>query len=255
MTSRRTSLWRSCQPSVMARFICTDCWHRARDAGIAVTATTQALADVAAISDTLPDQMLANTGVQIFLHMRDREADWAASVLGRGETEQQSWSEDADGGVVRRWRRPTTGALVPPRVLEGFGVGDAVLAVAATVTRTERRLERFRVALPTFATESYPVTWRWKTHVLTFAAGALAAAALVLSSSCLTGREGADQIEYTRHRSLRANAALGRRLTRGIPAAVAEWLSSSVARAPQLSFLRPDRPLLGIPVAGSWKPE
>ena len=42
---------------------------RARDAGIAVTATTQALADVAAISDTLPDQMLANTGVQIFLHM------------------------------------------------------------------------------------------------------------------------------------------------------------------------------------------
>ena len=158
-------------------------------------------------------------------------------------------------GGGRRFRRATTVSLVPPRVLEGFGIGDAVLAVAATVTGGERRLERFRVALPTLATESYPATQRWKTHVLTFAAGALAAAALVLSSSCLTGREPADHIEHTRHRSLRANAALGRRFTRGIPAAVAEWLSSSVARAPQLSFLRPDRPLPRSPVAGSWKPE
>ena len=39
---------------------------RARDAGIAVTITTQALADVAAISETLPDQMLANTGASDF---------------------------------------------------------------------------------------------------------------------------------------------------------------------------------------------
>ena len=51
---------------------------RARDAGIAVVATTQALADVRALSQTLPDQLLANTGVQVFFHMRDREAAWAA---------------------------------------------------------------------------------------------------------------------------------------------------------------------------------
>jgi hypothetical protein len=164
---------------------------RARDAGIALTVTTQALADVAAISETLPDQMLANTGVQVFLHMRDREADWAASALGRGESEQQSWSEDADGGVVRRWRRATTVALVPPHVLENFGVGDAVLAIAATVTGAERRLERFVVALPMLANDSYPPPTTWRARVLTFLAGAIAVGLLVAAGLCLAASTGA----------------------------------------------------------------
>ena len=123
--------------------------------------------------------------------MRDREADWAASVLGRGETEQQSWSEDADGGVVRRWRKATTVSLVPPRVLEGFGVGDAVLAVAATVTGGERRLERFRVALPMLASDSQLATGTWAAHVWKFLVGAFAAAALVTGSYYLMSCTGA----------------------------------------------------------------
>jgi hypothetical protein len=158
---------------------------RARDAGIAVTVTTQALADVVALSQTLPDQMLANTGVQVFLHMRDREADWAASVLGRAEAEQQSWSEDSDGGVVRRWRRATTAPLVPARVLEGFGVGDAVLAVAATVSGAQRRVERFRVALPVHGSESCLQRPPWVARVFAILSGVLTAGILVAGSRSL----------------------------------------------------------------------
>jgi len=121
---------------------------RARDAGIAVVVTTQALADVRAVSPTLPDQLLANTGVQVFFHMRDREAGWAAAALGTEAAEQEILTEDADGAFVRRSRRMLTAPLVPARVLENFGVGDAILSAAATVTGGERRLERFRVALP-----------------------------------------------------------------------------------------------------------
>jgi hypothetical protein len=119
--------------------------------------TTQALADVRALSATLPDQLLANTGVQVFFHMRDREAAWAASALGSGEVEQETLSEDENGGVVRRSRRTSTVRLVPAHVLEGFGVGDAMLSVAATATGGERRLERFRVALPGRGVPSSPV--------------------------------------------------------------------------------------------------
>jgi hypothetical protein len=130
---------------------------RARDAGISVVVTTQALADVRALSATLPDQLLANTGVQVFFHMRDREANWAASALGSGEAEQETLSEDENGGAVRRSRRASTLPLVPAHVLEAFGVGDAMLSVAATATGGERRLERFRVALPGRGTRSSPV--------------------------------------------------------------------------------------------------
>jgi hypothetical protein len=130
---------------------------RARDAGIAVVVTTQALADVRALSATLPDQLLANTGVQVFFHMRDREASWAASALGSGEADQETLSEDVNGDVVRRSRRTLTAPLVPARVLEAFGVGDAMLSVAATATGGERRLERFRVALPGGGARSSPV--------------------------------------------------------------------------------------------------
>jgi hypothetical protein len=159
---------------------------RARDAGIAVTLTTQALADVAAISDSLPDQVLANTGVQVFLHMRDREADWAASALGRGQAEQQTWSEDSAGGVVRRWRRATTAPLVPARVLEGFGVGDAILAVAATATGAERRLERFRVALPVHGADAdWPVP-AWVARALALASGVVTAGVVLAGSLLLT---------------------------------------------------------------------
>jgi hypothetical protein len=130
---------------------------RARDAGISVVVTTQALADVRALSPTLPDQLLANTGVQVFFHMRDREAAWAASALGSGEAERETLSEDENGGVVRRSRRTSTVPLVPAYVLEGFGVGDAMLSVAATATGCERRLERFRVALPGGRARSSPI--------------------------------------------------------------------------------------------------
>ena len=130
---------------------------RARDAGIAVVVTTQALADVRALSATLPDQLLANTGVQVFFHMRDREAAWAASALGSGEAEQEILSEGVNGDAVRRSRRTLTVPLVPARMLENFGVGDAMLSVAATATGGERRLERFRVALPGRASGSSPV--------------------------------------------------------------------------------------------------
>jgi hypothetical protein len=86
--------------------------------------------------------------VQVFFHMRDREAAWAASALGSGEAEQETLSEDADGGIVRRSRRTWTVPLAPAHVLENFGIGDAILSASATVTGRERRLERFRVALP-----------------------------------------------------------------------------------------------------------
>jgi hypothetical protein len=149
---------------------------RARDADISVIVTTQALADVQAVSDTLPDQVLANTGVQVFLHMRDREADWAAGALGSGVAEQQTWSEDSDGGTVRRWRRATSAPLVPARILENFGTGDAVLAVAATVTGTDRRLERFRVALPVHGSHSPRRLPAWAHTLLALLSGLLVAA-------------------------------------------------------------------------------
>ena len=153
---------------------------RARDAGIAVVVTTQALADVRALSATLPDQLLANTGVQVFFHMRDREASWAASALGSGEAEQEMLSEDVDGEFVRRSRRTLTAPLVPARVLEGFGVGDAMLSVAATATGGARRLERFRVALPGHAARSPSI----RATLLAVSASVLVAA-LVLATGLL----------------------------------------------------------------------
>jgi hypothetical protein len=152
---------------------------RARDAGIAVVVTTQALADVRAISSTLPDQLLANTGVQVFFHMRDHEAAWAASALGSGEAERETVSEDAAGGLVRRSRQTLTVPLVPARVLENFGVGDAILSAAATVTGEERRLERFRVALPNGSTRDTPRSSGRATRVLG-ASGVVLTAALVV---------------------------------------------------------------------------
>jgi hypothetical protein len=130
---------------------------RARDAGIAVAVTTQALADVRAVNPTLPDQLLANTGVQVFFHMRDREASWAAAALGTEAAEQETLTEDSEGAFVRRSRRALTAPLVPARVLENFGVGDAILSAAATVTGGERRLERFRVALPGCRRHTSPI--------------------------------------------------------------------------------------------------
>jgi len=152
---------------------------RARDAGIAVVVTTQALADVRALNSTLPDQLLANTGVQVFFHMRDHEAAWAASALGSGEAQQETVSEDADGGSVRRSRRTLTVPLVPARVLENFGTGDAILSAAATVTGGERRLERFRVALPNSASQQPSGSAAWRARAFGVGAGALIAALVV----------------------------------------------------------------------------
>ena len=156
---------------------------RARDAGIAVVVTTQALADVRALSLTLPDQLLANTGVQVFFHMRDHEAAWAASALGSGEAEQETLSEDAEGGSVRRSRRTLTAPLVPARVLENFGIGDAILSAAATVTGGERRLERFRVALPNVASRNSSGSAAWRAKAFVVSAGALTSALVVVVGS------------------------------------------------------------------------
>jgi hypothetical protein len=153
---------------------------RARDAHIAVVVTTQALADVRALSSTLPDQLLANTGVQVFFHMSDREASWAASALGSGEAEQETLSEDASGSFVRRSRRTFTAPLVPARVLENFGVGDAILSAAATVTGRERRLERFRVALPGPPRRGTSRSARAAARVLAVSMGALVAALVLV---------------------------------------------------------------------------
>ena len=173
---------------------------RARDAGLAVVVTTQALADVRALSATLPDQLLANTGVQVFFHMRDREASWAASALGSGEAEQETVSEDVNGELVRRSRHTFTAPLVPARVLEGFGVGDAMLSVAATATGGERRLERFRVALPGHGARPASI----RATVLAVSAGVLVAA-LVLGTGLLNpavhvfaGSSNAETAEITR---------------------------------------------------------
>ncbi len=167
---------------------------RARDAGIAVVVTTQALADVRALSSTLPDQLLANTGIQVFFHMRDREAAWAASALGTGAAEQETLSEDADGGIVRRSRRTFTAPLVPARVLENFGVGDAILSAAATITGGERRLERFRVALPGNAASGSSRSSAWRSRLCAASAGVLVATLVVGVGLLNPGRPGSARL-------------------------------------------------------------
>lgn len=111
--------------------------------------------------------------------MRDREAAWAASALGTGEAEQETLAEDANGGIVRRSRRTLTAPLVPARVLENFGVGDAILSAAATVTGGERRLERFRVALPGNASPGSSRSATWAARMLGVSAGVLVAVLVV----------------------------------------------------------------------------
>jgi hypothetical protein len=94
--------------------------------------------------------------------------------IRNGEAEQEIISENGGGHFVRRSRRMSIAPLVPARVLECFGICDAILSMAATASGGDRRLERFCVALPGRGVQLTPV---WS---MTLAVGAgLVVAALV----------------------------------------------------------------------------
>jgi hypothetical protein len=153
---------------------------RARDAGIGVVVKAQALADARALSATLPHQLLASTGVHVFFHMPDRERPGPHQLLGSGEAEHETISENADGGIVRHSWRAMNIPLVHAQVLENFGVGDAILGASATVTGGVRRLELFRVALPATRARAAARSGRAAATVMAIAACGLVAVLVIV---------------------------------------------------------------------------
>ena len=191
ITHRRTSLWRSCQHSAMAPFICSACLP------VLVTLASQ--------SPSRPRrwQMSRQSARPSLTRCSPTPVSRFSCICATARPiGQHRYSVGAKRSNNRGLRTPTVAWFVagdarpqfPSCRLacwKEFGVGDAVLAVAATVTGGERRLERFRVALPKLASDSQLATGTWAAHVWKFLVGAFAAAALVTGSYYLMSRTGA----------------------------------------------------------------
>lgn len=124
-----------------------DLFARAREAGLVLIVALQSMADVRAISQSLPAQIEQNTPVKILLRQDGEEADRAERGLGWDEVPDVTRSTESSTGSERVSVRLTQKPRVLRSLLTALGPGDAILKVAATMNSRER-IERFRVALP-----------------------------------------------------------------------------------------------------------